>query len=129
MREAQGSRERTGERLLEFLKRRLDNVVYRLGLAPPAPRPAVRQPRPRARQRAARDDPLLPRGRGRRRRLAASSPVRPTAAEAVELLGRVVPWLESDPDALAGRVLRYPAREDINSPIDEGLVVEHFSRR
>ena len=61
--------------------------------------------------------------------LAASSPVRPTAAEAVELLGRVVPWLESDPDALAGRVLRYPAREDINSPIDEGLVVEHFSRR
>ena len=33
VREAQRSHDRTGDRLLEFLERRLDNVVYRLGLA------------------------------------------------------------------------------------------------
>jgi small subunit ribosomal protein S4 len=38
-------------------------------------------------------------------------------------------WLETDPDALAGRVLRAPDRSDIAVPIDEQLVVEHFSRR
>ncbi len=33
MREAQRSRERTGDRLLEILERRLDNVTFRLGFA------------------------------------------------------------------------------------------------
>jgi small subunit ribosomal protein S4 len=58
-----------------------------------------------------------------------ASPVRPTAAEAAELLARVAPWLATDPDALVGRVLRNPVREDVHLPIDEQLVVEHFSRR
>ena len=61
--------------------------------------------------------------------LGSSSPVRPVAAEAAELLARVAPWLETDPDGLSGRVLRDPVREDIYIPIDEQLVVEHFSRR
>ena len=61
--------------------------------------------------------------------LRAGSPVRPTAAEAAELLARVAPWLETDPDALVGRVLRDPERTDVYLPIDEQLVVEHFSRR
>ena len=60
--------------------------------------------------------------------LSASSPVRPAAADAAELLARVAPWLETDPDALSGRVLRNPERADICAPIDEQLVVEHFSR-
>lgn len=59
----------------------------------------------------------------------ASSPVRTTAAESVELLARVAPWLETDPDGLVGRVLRNPERADISVPVDEQLVVEHFSRR
>ena len=58
-----------------------------------------------------------------------SSTVRPLAAEAAELLARVAPWLETDPDGLVGRVLRDPTREDVYLPIDEQLVVEHFSRR
>jgi small subunit ribosomal protein S4 len=57
------------------------------------------------------------------------SPVRPAAADAAELLARVAGWLETDPDALVGRVLRNPGREDIHVPVDEQLVVEHFSRR
>ena len=58
-----------------------------------------------------------------------SSTVRPAAAEAAELLARVAPWLETDPDALVGRVLRNPTRADVALPIDDQLVVEHFSRR
>ena len=57
------------------------------------------------------------------------SPVRVVAAESAELLARVAPWLETDPDGLSGRVLRDPVREDVYVPIDEQLVVEHFSRR
>jgi small subunit ribosomal protein S4 len=55
--------------------------------------------------------------------------VRPVAAESAELLARVAPWLETDPDAVVGRVLRVPVREDVVVPVDEQLVVEHFSRR
>jgi small subunit ribosomal protein S4 len=57
------------------------------------------------------------------------SPVRPVASEAAELLARVAPWLETDPDGLIGRVLRNPERADVYVPVDEQLVVEHFSRR
>ena len=130
VREAQGSRERTGHRLLQILERRLDNVVFRLGFA---------STRAQARQFVSHGHVLVDGRRvtiasyrvkhGQVVGVAASSPVRPVAADSAELLGRVVPWLETDPDGLSGRVLRDPVREDINVPIDEQLVVEHFSRR
>jgi len=128
--EAQRSRERTGDRLLEILERRLDNVIYRLGFA---------GTRAQARQFISHGHVLVDGRRvtipsyrvkaGQVIGLRDGSPVRPAAAEASELLGRVAPWLETDPDALVGRVLREPGRADINVPIDEQLVVEHFSRR
>jgi small subunit ribosomal protein S4 len=130
VREAQASRDRTGDRLLIALERRLDNVVFRLGFA---------TTRAQARQFVNHGHVTV---NGRRVDIAsyrvkpgevvalgAASPVRPVAAEAAELLGWVVSWLETDPDALSGRVLREPTRADINVPIEEQLVVEHFSRR
>jgi small subunit ribosomal protein S4 len=130
VREAQRSHERTGDRLLEFLERRLDNVLYRLGFA---------TTRAQARQFVSHGHVMVD---GRRVDIAsfrvkpgqvvsigASSPIRPAAADAAELLARVAPWLETDPDGLTGRVLRNPVREDVYIPIDEQLVVEHFSRR
>ena len=130
VREAQRSHDRTGDRLLEFLERRLDNVLYRLGFA---------STRAQARQFVSHGHVLVDGRRvtipsfrvktGQVVSLSASSPVRPVAAEAAELLARVAPWLETDPDGLSGRVLRDPVREDVYIPIDEQLVVEHFSRR
>jgi small subunit ribosomal protein S4 len=130
VREAQRARDRTGDRLLQILERRLDNVVYRLGFA---------STRAQARQFVGHGHVYVD---GRRVTIPSyqvkagqvvavhdASLVRPAAAEAAELLGRVAPWLETDPDALVGRVLRDPERADINVPIDEQLVVEHFSRR
>jgi small subunit ribosomal protein S4 len=130
VREAQRSRERTGDRLLEFLERRLDNVLFRLGFA---------TTRAQARQFVSHGHVLVDGRRvtipsyrvkpGQVIGIAPPSPVRPAAADAAELLARVAPWLETDPDGLTGRVLRNPERADIYAPIDEQLVVEHFSRR
>jgi small subunit ribosomal protein S4 len=130
VREAQRSRDRTGDRLLEILERRLDNVVFRLGFA---------STRAQARQFISHGHVLVDGRRvtipsyrvrpGQVVGLRAGSPVRPAAADSTELLARVAPWLETDPDALVGRVLREPVRSDITVPVDEQLVVEHFSRR
>jgi small subunit ribosomal protein S4 len=130
VREAQSARERTGDRLLEILERRLDNVIYRLGFA---------TTRAQARQFVNHGHVFVDGRRvtipsfrvtpGQVIGLRETSPVRPVAAESAELLARVAPWLETDPDALVGRVLRVPVREDVVVPVDEQLVVEHFSRR
>ena len=130
VREAQSSRERTGDRLLEILERRLDNVIYRLGFA---------TTRAQARQFVSHGHVFVDGRRvtipsyrvkpGQVIGLRETSPVRPVAAESAELLARVASWLETDPDGLVGRVLRLPVREDVVVPVDEQLVVEHFSRR
>ena len=130
VREAQASRDRTGDRIVEALERRLDNVIYRLGFA---------TTRAQARQFVSHGHVFVDGRRvtipsyrvkpGQVVGLRDTSPVRPVAAESAELLARVAPWLETDPDALVGRVLRVPAREDVVVPVDEQLVVEHFSRR
>jgi small subunit ribosomal protein S4 len=130
VREAQASRDRTGDRIVEMLERRLDNVLFRLGFA---------TTRAQARQFVSHGHVLVDGRRvtipsfrvkpGQVVGLRDMSPVRPAAAESAELLARIAPWLETDPDALVGRVLRNPAREDVYLPIDEQLVVEHFSRR
>ena len=129
VREAQRSHDRTGDRLLEYLERRLDNVIYRLGFA---------TTRAQARQFVSHGHVFVD---GRRVTIPSfrvkpgqviglhdGSPVRATAADAAELLARVAPWLETDPDGLVGRVQRTPERADVFVAIDEQLVVEHFSR-
>jgi small subunit ribosomal protein S4 len=128
--EAQASRDRTGDRLVLALERRLDNVIFRLGFA---------TTRAQARQFVNHghvyvdgrrvDIPSYRVKAGQVIGLRDTSPVRSVAAESAELLARVAPWLETDPDALVGRVLRDPVREDVVLPVDEQLVVEHFSRR
>ena len=42
---------------------------------------------------------------------------------------RPVPaWLEKDADKLSGKVIRLAAREDIDLPVEEHLIVELYSR-
>jgi small subunit ribosomal protein S4 len=43
--------------------------------------------------------------------------------------GRLVPaWLEFNPVELRARVVSLPSREDIDTPVQEQLVVEYYSR-
>ncbi len=130
MQEAQrGGEGVTGERLLQLLELRLDNVVYRLGFA---------STRAQARQFVTHRHVEV---NGRRcdipsRGLApddviavrAESPVRPAAQEAGELIDRVPAWLLVDTDALVGRVLQVPRRGEIQAPLEEQMTVEFYSR-
>jgi small subunit ribosomal protein S4 len=118
-----------GERLMVLLERRLDNVVYRLGLA---------TTRAQARQFVGHGHVTV---NGQRVDIASflvsvddiisiklESPIRPAATEATELIGRVTPWLQADFDGLTGKVLRFPERNEIDAPVNEQLIVELYSR-
>lgn len=118
-----------GERLVIALERRLDNVVYRLGLA---------STRGQARQFVGHRHVLV---NGRRVdipsyrvspgdviELRMDSGVRPAARAAADQLARVTPWLMADPDRLRGTVLRLPRRAEIQAPVDEQLIVELYTR-
>ena len=118
----------TGEELLRLLERRLDNVVYRLGFA---------GTRAQARQFVNHGHVLVDGKQGRHRvvpghagreRSRSRSKVRESASQATELTGSVAGWLQTDFDALEGKVLRLPERKDINAPVNEQLIVELYSR-
>lgn len=118
-----------GEQLLQLLEQRLDNVVYRLGLA---------STRPQARQFVSHGHVLV---NGQRCDIASrrvkpgdvvmikpEAAVRPVSTVATEQMGRVGAWLEADFDSLAGKVLRLPTRNEIDAPVAEQLIVEFYSR-
>jgi small subunit ribosomal protein S4 len=119
----------TGENLLRLLERRLDNVLVRLGFA--ASRRQARQ--------------LVRHGHwmvnGRRVNIPsyqikpediisirAGSPSETTVRVATELISTVPPWLQADHDALTAKVLRLPERDEIDSPVEEQLIVELYSK-
>ncbi len=118
-----------GRHLLVLLETRLDNVVYRLGLA---------TTRAQARQFVTHGHVLVDGRRvdvpsyrvrpGQTVAIAPDSPVAPVAAAATELVGAIPPWLELDVDALEGSVLRYPHRDEIAAPVDEHLIIEFYAR-
>ncbi|MCL6592425.1 MAG: 30S ribosomal protein S4 [Alicyclobacillus sp.] len=121
----------TGENLLQILESRLDNVVYRLGFA--ASRAEARQ--------------LVRHGHfevnGRRVDIPSylTKPgdvirVREKSQQLERMKyllenaqSRTIPaWLELDLANQSGKVLRLPARDEIDTPVAEQLIVEHYSR-
>jgi small subunit ribosomal protein S4 len=121
----------TGEVLLQSLECRLDNVVYRLGLA---------TSRAQARQ-LVRHGHFAVNGRkvnipsyavrqGDTVGVRQSSAKNPTIVYAMEeVKGRGIPeWLSFDSAAIAGRVSSMPTREQINLPVQEQLIVELYSK-
>jgi len=129
--EAERTRGITGEALLSMLERRLDNVVYRMGLG--ASRAQARQ--------------LVRHGHfavnGRRVSIPSYSVKEGDVISVVEksrnlelikslaesARGRAVPgWLEVDLENLRARVTHLPRRDEIDVPIQEHLIVELYSR-
>ncbi len=121
----------TGENLLSFLERRLDNVVYRLGFA---------NSRNQARQLVRHGiftlnghrvtipslqvkvgDIIEVRERNRQS---------PIILEAQQVIARrgCPAWLEVDGEKLKGKVNALPTREDVQFPINEQLIVELYSK-
>lgn len=121
----------TGAMLLQFLERRLDNVVYRLGLA--TSRKQARQlvlhghiavngkmiNVPSFLTKAGDVVAVVETSR--------TSPYFQTVAK--ELTKKSVPaWLTLDAQNLAGTVVTLPTRQQIDVPLKEQLIVEYYSR-
>ena len=121
----------TGENLLSILESRLDNVVYRMGLA---------NSRKEARQMVLHghftlnnhkaDIPsiLLKAGdvvalKDGSKELSKFKALAETAQTAI-----VPKWLDMDKANLTAKVLNAPQREDIDFPFDEQLIVELYSK-
>ena len=120
-----------GEKLLQKLERRLDNVVYRLGFGSSRAqaRQLVRHGHVRVNQRKV-DIPSFQVRVGDVLSLATRATKNETVQAAVEAVkGRGVPkWLELDSAEMKGKVLSLPARDDVNFPIQEQLIVELYSK-
>jgi small subunit ribosomal protein S4 len=119
----------TGENLLSQLERRLDNVVLRLGLAssPAQARQFVRHGHFRLNGEKA-DIPSMLVKAGDQVAVREKSRKNVEILSALELSRGVPVWLEIDRDALTGRVVQLPRREDITMPIEEHMIVELYSK-
>jgi small subunit ribosomal protein S4 len=120
-----------GEVLLSKLERRLDNVIYRLGFGASRDqaRQLVRHGHVRVNEKKL-DIPSYQVNEGEVITLSARAVKNGQVQQSVESVkGRGVPkWLELDAAAFKGRVLSMPAREDVNFPIQEQLIVELYSK-
>ena len=120
----------TGENMLSLLERRLDNVVYRMGIA---------GSRSQARQLVTHAHFTV---NGKNVNVA-SYCVKAGDVIAVKdtkkdnkyfseikqmKVGSMPKWLEFNPETLEGKILALPTREDIDSTIKEHMIVEMYSK-
>ncbi len=128
---AQRSTGATGERMLQLLERRLDNVVYRMGLggSRPEARQMVRHGHFLLNGKKASIPSILVRP-GDKISVAESSRKNPRYEDLRQVAqGRTVPeWLEVDMEKLEGTLLRLPERAEIDTPVEEHMIVELYSR-
>jgi len=121
----------TGENLLRLLERRLDNVVYRLGLAASRAeaRQLVRHGHFTVNDRKVSIPSFLVRV-GDVIAVREKSKESPRIKELIERAGDKTPpaWLEYAPDQATGRVVALPTRDQIDAPVQEHLIVELYSR-
>jgi small subunit ribosomal protein S4 len=122
----------TGATLLRFLELRLDNVVFRLGLA--ANREQARQLVTHGHFEVNGVKTNIPSFRvkvGDTIRVREHSRALTYFKEVVDTLrGKPVPqWLSLQADALSGTVLALPERSDSDQTVREQLIVEYYSRR
>ena len=121
----------TGENLLDILESRLDNVVFRLGFA---------MTRPEARQLVSHGHVLV---NGRKVNIPSflvkpgmvitlkdsSKNLEKIKANLEGTSFRATPkWIEYDANNMTAKILAVPAREDIDLPVEEHLIVELYSK-
>jgi small subunit ribosomal protein S4 len=130
-RQAQRVKGQTGATFLQLLERRLDNVIYRLNLA---------QSRPQARQLVTHRHFRL------NGRLVNVPSIVVKAGDVISITERSTKsdllianietaknrrhpeWLEFNETDATAKVLTLPSREQIDTPVDEQLIVEYYSR-
>ena len=58
----------------------------------------------------------------------ASSSAQQVIRDATDLTASVTPWLQADHDGLTGKILKWPERSEIDTPVQESLIVELYSK-
>jgi small subunit ribosomal protein S4 len=122
----------TGETLLQLLERRLDNVVYRLGFA---------SSRAQSRSFISQGHVIV---NGVRVNIASyqvrvgdvvsfkekitKSPIVDQNVKLAQSLNRSIGWLSPDYTKFNGQILSLPAREHVDLPIKEQVIVELYSK-
>ncbi len=121
----------TGEILLQLLERRIDNVVYRMGLAGSRKeaRQIVRHGHIAVNGRKANIPSLLVRSDDVIS-VREGSRTHGRLKELVEAGGaHTIPaWLSVDVENMKATILRLPSRDEIDAPVQEHLIVELYSR-
>lgn len=121
----------TGENFIQFLERRLDNVIYRMGFV---------QSRAKARQIVKHSHVTV---NGKKVNIPSYmvelndvieiktksqsiQEFKDLKEENREL--NAPAWLEIDINNLRGKIVRLPSKEDVDLPVDDKLIVEYYSR-
>lgn len=121
----------TGETLLQLLERRLDNVVFRAGLAPtiPAARQLVSHRHIKLNGKLV-NIPSIRLKVGDEITIKQESLHLPVIQETLKDLPLIRPeWLVWDEVGKVGRVAHLPAAEDVPFPVDVQQVVEYYANR
>ena len=116
-----------GENLLKLLESRLDNVVYRMGLATSRAeaRQMVRHGHFTLNGHKANIPSIL---------LKAGDVIEAKGTDKVKAMAEinaskpVAKWLEINKETLVGKVIELPSREDIDLDVEEHYIVEFYSR-
>ena len=119
----------TGENLLQLLETRLDNVVYRMGLA--TTRRAARQVVNHGHitvNGIKVDIPSYTVKPGDVIAVKEQSLDHPAIKAAVEATLNRPTYVEFDANKLTGKYLRFPDRSELNPDINEALIVEYYNR-
>ena len=117
-----------GENLLFLLESRIDNVVYRMGIAPS--RAAARQLVNHAHITLNGEVCNIPSAQVKPGDVVAAR----ERSKSLEIIQKSVAsatkysWIEFDPKAVSGKFLNIPSREDIPETINEQLIVDLYSK-
>lgn len=112
----------TGEILLQFLERRLDNVVFKVGFAPS---------RKAARQFVLHGHILV---NGKKVNIPSyivdeKEKIEPKSKEGFKLIKSEIPsWIDFKQKDLVAQIAKMPTREELPQEINESLIVEFYSR-
>ena len=121
----------TGENLLTLIERRLDNVVYRMGISESRKeaRQFVRHGHFRLNGKNVNIPSLIVKT-GDVISLKENSRKSDKFKVLIEdIASRSLPkWLEFDKEAISVKVISLPQREDVDFPFAEHLIVEHYSK-
>ena len=120
----------TGENMLSLLERRLDNVIFRMGIG--ASRTQARQLVNHAHFSVNGRTVNIPSYIVKAGDVIAVKENRKKDKYFEQIktmkVGNMPKWLEFDPEKLEGKILALPARDDIDSQIAEHMIVELYSK-